>query len=71
MEYFLKSKMKLFPINGYYNENSMVNVLSLYALAKVDSLTITFDSPNSPTLHLKLQQLPAKFHDITGTVTVP
>ena len=44
MDYVLQSKMKLFPLDVYYNEHSLGNIISLFDLIKVRDIVITLDS---------------------------
>ena len=44
MDYVLQSKMKLFPLDVYYNEHSLGNIISLFDLIKVKDILITLDS---------------------------
>ena len=43
MDYILQSKMKLFPIDVFYNEYFFGNIISLFDLIKVKDIVITFD----------------------------
>ena len=44
MDYYLPSKMKLFPLDENYNEHSLGNIISLFGLMQVEGIVITLDS---------------------------
>ena len=44
LDYYLQSKMKLFPLNVFFNEHSIGNIISFFDLVKVPDIVITLDS---------------------------
>ena len=43
MDYCLRSKMKLFPLDAHYNKHSLGNIISLFGLMQVKDI-VTLDS---------------------------
>ena len=44
LEYYLRSRMNLFPLDVFYNEYSVGNIISFFDLIQVDGILITLDS---------------------------
>jgi len=48
LEYYLKSTLKFFPLDVFYNEYSLANIISLFDLMRVPGIVITLDSRKEP-----------------------
>ena len=44
LDYYLKSTLKMFPLEVHFNENSMANIISLFDLINVPGVIITMDT---------------------------
>ena len=48
LEYYLKSTLKFFPLDVFYNEYSLANIISLFDLMRVPGIVIILDSRKDP-----------------------
>ncbi len=57
MDYVLKSTMKMFPLEVYYNELSLTNIISLSDLILAKRVHISMDSSKDNGLHVNYKGL--------------
>ena len=50
--YYLKSTLKFLPLDAFYNEYSLANIISLFDLMRVPGIVITLDSRKDPGLNV-------------------
>jgi hypothetical protein len=59
----LKSKMKLFPIDVHFNDDSMANILSLKDVAELEGVRITMDTSEERAISVHFQGSIYKFSE--------